>query len=103
MAFTMSTKFDLTESYFLLAGIGGISPYSGTIGSVTFARYAVQADMQYEIDAREIPKNFSTGFFASGSYGPGQFPQSLYGTEVFELNDNLRRLVQTVFSQHHHT
>ncbi|KAK7436887.1 hypothetical protein VKT23_018908 [Stygiomarasmius scandens] len=87
-----SSEFDLTHTYFLIAGIAGISPKIGSTGSVTFARYAVQVALQHEIDAREKPSNFNTGYFPQGAEAPDQYPTSLYGTEVFELNDNLRQL-----------
>lgn len=45
----------------MIAGIAGISPKVATLGSVTFARYAIQVALQYEFDAREIPENFTTG------------------------------------------
>lgn len=45
----------------MIAGIGGVNPEVATLGSVTFARYAVQVALQYEFDAREIPSNYSTG------------------------------------------
>lgn len=85
-------RFNLTSTYFLVAGIAGVNPEVATLGSVTFARYAVQVALQYEFDAREKPKNFSTGYFAQGSYAPGQYPESIYGTEVFEVNDALRHI-----------
>ncbi|KAL0061563.1 hypothetical protein AAF712_011589 [Marasmius tenuissimus] len=86
-----SSLFDLTETYFLIAGIAGISPKFGTTGSVTFARYAVQVSLQYELDAREIPSNFTTGYVPQGTRAPGQYPTEIYGTEVFEINDALRK------------
>jgi purine nucleoside permease len=89
-ALYLSPLFDLKKTYFLIAGIGGVNPYHGTLGSAAFARYAIQVALQYEFDAREIPSNFSTGYFALGSSAPGQYPRSIYGTEVFELNVNLR-------------
>ncbi len=33
-----------------VAGIAGINPKVATLGSVTFARYAVQVALEYEID-----------------------------------------------------
>ena len=60
-ALTLSSEFDLTKTYFLIAGIGGINPKIATLGSVTFAKYAVQVALQYEFDAREIPDNYTTG------------------------------------------
>ncbi|KAF7358212.1 Purine nucleoside [Mycena venus] len=87
-----SSAFDLRTTYFLIAGIAGVNPKITTIGSVTFARYAVQVGLQFEIDAREIPAKFPTGYFPQGTTAPGQYPRDLYGTEVFEMNENLRQL-----------
>ena len=39
-----------------------------------------------------MPSNFSTGYVPQGSTAPDQFPQELYGTEVFEVNEDLRKL-----------
>jgi hypothetical protein len=87
-----STQFDLTSTYFLLAGIAGVNPEVGTVSSVIFARYAIQVALQYEFDIREIPANYSTGYIPQGSTRPDEYPQSIYGTEVFEVNDALRKL-----------
>lgn len=86
----LSPKFDFRKTYFLIAGIAGISPRAGTIADVAFAKYATQVALQYEFDAREIPSNFSTGYVPQGAQHPDQYPQSIYGTEVFELNESLR-------------
>ena len=60
-ALTFSGLFNFTTTYFFIAGIAGINPKVATLGSVTFAKYAVQVALQYEFDAREIPSNFTTG------------------------------------------
>lgn len=87
----MSTPlFDLSKTYFLIAGIAGINPKYGTLGDVAFSKYAVQVALQYEFDAREIPANYSTGYIPQGAYAPDQYPTSIYGTEVFEVNVALR-------------
>ncbi|KAJ7269899.1 purine nucleoside permease [Mycena rebaudengoi] len=91
-ALLYSSSFKLTSTYFLIAGISGINPNVATIGSVTFARFAVQVALQFELDAREKPPAFSTGYFPLGSKAPGQLPGFLDGTEVFEVNDALRQL-----------
>lgn len=85
-------RFDLTTTYFMIAGIAGVNPEVATICSVTFARYAVQVALQYEFDTREIPANFSTGYIPQGSTVPDEYPQSIYGTEVFEVNQNLQHI-----------
>lgn len=88
-ALSLSPVFDLSKTFFLIAGIAGISPLQGTIGDVTFARFAVQI-LEYEVDARDLPSNWTTGYFNYGTDEPGQYPINIYGTEVFELNENLR-------------
>ncbi|VDB86989.1 unnamed protein product [Peniophora sp. CBMAI 1063] len=90
-AFVLSPMFNLTSSYFLLAGDAGINPRVGTLASVAFARFSVQVALQYEFDARERPEGSPTGYIPQGTTGYGQYPGFIYGTEVFELNDALRR------------
>lgn len=87
-----STLFDLCSTYFLIAGIAGVNPEVATTGSVIFARFAVQVALQYEIDPRELPANFSTGYVPQGSTVPNEYPQDIYGTEVFEVNQALQQL-----------
>ena len=88
-ALSLSPFFDLSKTFFLVAGIAGISPLKGTIGDVTFAKYAVQI-LEYELDARDLPSNWTTGYYALGTDEPNDYPINIYGTEVFELNENLR-------------
>lgn len=91
-ALAFSPLFDLTNTYIMIAGIAGINPEIATTGSVTFARFSVQIGLEYEIDAREMPADWPTGWFAQGAYAPGQYPTSIYGTEVFEVNADLRSM-----------
>lgn len=80
---TVLTRFDsclLTgQTYWLIAGIAGVNPYQGTLGSVTFSRFAVQVALQYELDARQMPSNWSTGYWNYGTSRPGiaQAPDDL--------------------------
>jgi len=90
MALSLSSKFDLTKTYFIIAGIAGVNPEVGTLASVGIAKYAIQVALSYEIDAREKPDNWTTGYAPFGGNTPGQYPLTLYGTEVFELNEPLR-------------
>ena len=60
----------------MIAGIAGINPEIATLGSVAFARYAVQVALQYEFDAREIPKNWTEGYVPFGAYSPTGYPQT---------------------------
>ncbi|KAF7798191.1 hypothetical protein EIP86_009408, partial [Pleurotus ostreatoroseus] len=91
LALVLAPEFNLTQTYFLLAGDGGINPKIGTLASVAFAQFAVQVALQYEVDAREKPENFSTGYIPLGATALGTYPAYIYGTEVFQLNDALRQ------------
>ncbi|WFD20905.1 hypothetical protein MCAP1_003160 [Malassezia caprae] len=98
-ALLYSPKFNLIQTYFLINGIAGINPAMGTIGSVGFPQYAVQFGLQYGLDGREIPANWTGSFWNYGTSEPGVYPSVFYGTEVFGLNSALRDKVFTIASQ----
>ncbi|QPC71149.1 hypothetical protein HYE68_001901 [Fusarium pseudograminearum] len=89
-ALLTSPVFDLTKSYFILTGIAGVNPKRTTIGSVAFAKFAVQVDLQLGFDAREVPSEWGSGYVPMGADKPDQFPGIVHGSEVFELNSALR-------------
>ncbi|EEX62194.1 purine nucleoside permease [Brucella abortus bv. 6 str. 870] len=88
-AMALSRKFNLTHSYFLIAGIAGVDPKHGTLGSAHWAKYAVDASLNHRIDLREAPEGWPTGFFGLGAAKPGEKPKWSAGTEVFALNARL--------------
>jgi purine nucleoside permease len=90
MALVLSDKFDFRKTYFMVGGIAGVNPKIGTLGSVALSKYAIQVALQYEFDAREMPDNFTTGYLPYGTFFPDQYPTTIYGTEVFEVNEALR-------------
>ncbi|MCX7055641.1 MAG: purine nucleoside permease [Proteobacteria bacterium] len=89
MALIYSDRFDLRHTYFLVAGIAGIDPASGTLGSAAWARYAVDIGLAHEIDAREMPHGWQTGYFGLLADAPGEKPRLEYGSEVFRPNEAL--------------
>lgn len=89
MALTFSNQFDLRQSYFLITGIAGIDPMQGTLGSAAWAKYLVDFGAQWEIDSREKPKEWPSGFVAVGGKSPNELPHLMNHTEVFELNPKL--------------
>ncbi|SCU85176.1 LADA_0D06084g1_1 [Lachancea dasiensis] len=97
-ALALSPLFDLTETYFLVSGIAGGTPDLTTIGSVTYPKYAVQVGLQYEIDAREIPANWTYGYVNFDTSKDNMYPGTIYGTEIFELNEGLRNRAMEVAS-----
>lgn len=82
----------MRKTYFLIAGIAGISPKYGSLGSVTLARYAVQVDLQYQFDGRAIPAEWKSGYVPQGCATPNEYPKIIYGTEVFEVNEELQKI-----------
>ena len=46
--------------------------------------------MQYEIDAREKPDNFTSGYLPQGATSPDDDWGYIYNTEVFSVNPDLR-------------
>jgi purine nucleoside permease len=93
MALGSDPRFDLTHAYFLVAGIAGINPALGSLGSAVWSDYVVDGDLAHEIDAREIPADWSTGYVPLGKSTPyeqpraDRFPQG-DGT-VYHLNPSL--------------
>jgi purine nucleoside permease len=55
-------RFDLHQAYFLLAGIAGIDPNFGSVGSAVWAPRVINGGLAHEIDAREIPADWPDGF-----------------------------------------
>jgi purine nucleoside permease len=88
-AVLFSRLFDLRRTYFLIAGIAGIDPAHGTLGSAAWARYVVDSGIAHEIDARELPKGWSEGYFGVMTNGPNEVPKLEYRTEVFRLDETL--------------
>jgi purine nucleoside permease len=99
MALTFSPRFDLRHTYFMVAGIAGIDPQQGTVGSAAWAKYLVDFGIQWEIDGREIPPNWNTGYLGINTTSPSDKPPLDYRTEVFQLNT---RLANTAFALSRH-
>jgi purine nucleoside permease len=91
MAVLYSPAFDWHRTYFLIAGIAGIDPERGTIGTAAWARFAVDSGIAHEIDAREMPGGWQDGYFGILTDGPAEVPRFDYRTEVFELDAALLR------------
>lgn len=75
MALGLDPRFDLTHAYWLVAGIAGVDPADASLGSAAWAEWVVDGDLAHEIDAREIPKNWPTGYLPLDSSEP--YPQHL--------------------------
>ncbi|WP_263263452.1 purine nucleoside permease [Pseudomonas sp. RIT-PI-S] len=99
LALALAPQFDLRKTYFVVAGIAGINPKLGTIGTAAWAHYLVEFGTQWELDPRDAPKSWPTGYIGINTQGPNQKPPLDYKTEVFELNPALQAKAYAL-SQH---
>lgn len=93
-ALGLDPRFDLSKSYWLVAGIAGIDPADASIGSAAWADYVIEGDLAYEIDAREIPADWETGYVPLGKktpYEQPKLPRDYARGQVFQLNPGLVR------------
>lgn len=90
MALGMDPRFDLSQAYWLIAGISGIDPEDASAGSAAWAEWVVDGDLGHEIDSREIPEQWSTGYVPLRKSVPYETPVPV-NTEgaVYQLNPQL--------------
>lgn len=74
MALGLDPRFDLSKSYWLVAGIAGVDPHDASIGSAIWTDYVVDGDLAHELDAREIPADWPTGYVPLGKRKPYELP-----------------------------
>ena len=89
MALGMDPRFDLRRAYWLVAGIAGINPARGSLGSAAWAEWVVDGDLAREIDAREIPADWKTGYLPLRGSVPYAEPRDSSEGEVYHLNPRL--------------
>ncbi len=90
MAVGLDPRCDLTKAYWIVAGIGGGDPADVSLGSAVWADHVLDGDLAYEIDARQIPENWPTGYVPLRKATPYEEPirKELEG-EVYTLNPEL--------------
>lgn len=90
MALGMDPRFDLSKAYWLVAGIAGIDPNDGSAGSAAWAEWLVDGDLAHEIDTREIPADWSTGYLPLRRAKPYEQPVQENDFQVaYHLNPGL--------------
>lgn len=89
-ALARDPRFDFRKAYWITAGIAGIDPADGTLGSAAWAEYIVDGDLAHEIDPREIPADWTTGYVPLSQSKPYEQPKkNRLGDVVFRLNPGL--------------
>lgn len=89
MALGLDPRFDLTHAYWIVAGIAGGSPERVSLGSAAWARWVVDGDLGYEIDAREMPKDWPTGYIPLRKTKPFEAPAAPLEGQVYTMNGGL--------------
>jgi purine nucleoside permease len=92
MALGLDPRFDLSHAYWIVAGIAGINPNRGSVGSAAWAEWVIDRDLTHEIDAREIPADWTTGLVPLMRSRPFQNPlpdQGIFSPIAYHLNPDL--------------
>jgi purine nucleoside permease len=93
MALGYDPRFDLSHAYWVVAGIAGVDPNAASVGSAAWANWVVNADLGFEVDARDMPADWSTGILpfdrATPYASPAPDAVSMHGAEAYELNAGL--------------
>lgn len=92
MALGLNDTFDLRNAYWLIAGIAGIDPADGSIGSAVWSSRVVDGDLGHEIDAREAPGDWPTGYVPLHRSRPYEDPiptDSVESGMAYRLNERL--------------
>jgi purine nucleoside permease len=90
MALGLDPRFDLTKTYWVIAGIGGGDPADVSLGSAVWANHVIDGDIGYEIDARDIPADWPTGFVPLRKTKPYEQPvKAQLDGEAYTLNQDL--------------
>lgn len=89
MALGLDPRFDLSKSYWLVAGIAGIDPHDGPLGSAVWAEWVVDGDLSHEIDPREMPKDWKTGYIPLRKKKPYELPVDRSEGEAYRLDPAL--------------
>ena len=93
MALGSDPRFDFSKAYWLVAGIAGVDPNAASVGSAAWANWVVNADLGFEIDARDMPSSWTTGIVPCGRPTPYAAPaparDSMHGQSAYELDAGL--------------
>jgi purine nucleoside permease len=90
MALGLDPRFDFSKAYWVVAGIGGGDPADVSLGSAVWADHVIDGDLAYEVDARDIPSDWATGYVPLRRLRPYDQPvRSDLEGELYTLNPAL--------------
>lgn len=74
MSLLLDSRLDFTNTYWLVNGIAGIDPKSGSIGSAVWSADIIDGDALRELGELDRPNDWSYGLYAIGVNKPGLAP-----------------------------
>ncbi len=86
MALGLDARFDLSKSYWIVAGIAGIDPHDGPLGAAVWAEWIVDGDLNHRIDTREMPGGWTTGTIPLRKKKPYELPADRSEGGAYRLN-----------------
>ncbi len=89
MALGSDPRFDFSHAYWIVAGIAGGNPNQTSLGSAVWANWVVDGDLAHEIDAREIPPTWTTGYVPLRKSSPYEQPRTDDNGMAFHLDEPL--------------
>jgi purine nucleoside permease len=93
MGLGLDPRFDLSHAYWIVAAVAGVDPKKASVASVAWAKFIVDGDLAYQIDAREIPAGWSTGYVPFERNSPYEPPSQAFFSsgvqQVYKLNASL--------------
>ena len=90
MALGMDPRFDLSRAYWLIAGIAGVDPEDASLGSAAWAEWVIDGDLSHQIDAREVPEGWPSGYIPLRQAEPYELPvPENHEGAVYRLNPTL--------------
>ena len=89
MALGSDPRFDFSHSYWIVAGIAGGNPNQTSLGSAVWSNWVVDGDLAHEIDAREIPSAWTTGYVPLRKSTPYEQPRTDENGMAFHLEEPL--------------
>lgn len=86
----LDDRFDLTQAYWIVAGIAGADPAKCSLGSAAWAKWIIDGDLAKEIDSRETPEGWPYGMIALGAKKPNTLDDGWQVETIkFKLNEQL--------------
>jgi purine nucleoside permease len=90
MAIGLDPRFDLSKAYWIIAGIAGVDPEDTSLGSAVWAEWVIDGDLSHQIDAREVPGDWTTGYIPLRQAEPYELPVPKNNEGVvYQLNAGL--------------